>query len=254
MVYENSILLLKWGLLSGRLLCRSFQLASQPPCCPSISPHLTLHTLNTELLQHFSQNRRSASTLCIWLASGMAWGQAPSFLCSFWFFLSPLSTPVHRDCSGFQVLLPLFAECEAVLYTGVEAEMLGAASRSPPSTAFVLTPSSLRPSVNVDRMAVPGMAEEWPSCEPRGGGAPQGHVEPPSQSWVAFLCTFIYVREGSFHVVSATATLGPCFSWLNPLPSEVAGFSASGPARPVMAATGWRGAGSLWGLWGAGHG
>lgn len=131
-VYENSILLLKWGLRSGRLLCRSFQLASQPPCCPSISPHLTVHTLNTELLQHLSQSRLSASTLCTWLASGMAWGQAPSFLCSFWFFLSPLSTPVHGDCSGLQVLLPLCAECEAVLYTGVEAEMLGAASRRHP--------------------------------------------------------------------------------------------------------------------------
>ena len=103
-------------------------------------------------------------------------------------------------------------------------------------------------------MAVPGMAEECLSCEPEGGAAPRGQTEPPSQSWVAFLCMFIYVTEGSFRAVSASAPLGPCFSWLNPLLSEVAGFLASGPARPVTAATGWRGAGSLWGPWGLGTG
>ena len=111
-----------------------------------------------------------------------------------------------------------------------------------------------RPSVKADRMAVPGMAEEWLSCEPEGGAAPRGQAEPPSQSWVAFLCMFIYVTEGSFRAVSASAPVGPCFSWLNPLLSEVAGFLASGPARPVTAATGWRGAGSLWGPWGLGTG
>lgn len=116
----------------------------------------------------------------------------------------------------------------------MEVEMLGAASRSPPSTPLVLTPSSLCPSVNVDGMAVPGMAEEWPSREPKGGGAPQGQVEPPSQSWAAFLCIFICERK-SVRVVSATATLGPCMSRLNPLLSEVAGFLASGPAWPVIA-------------------
>ena len=65
---------------------------------------------------------------------------------------------------------------------------------------------------------------------------------------------FMYVTERSFRVVSASAPLGPCFSWLSPLLSEVAGFLASGPARPVTADTGWRGAGSLWGPSGLGTG
>ena len=78
------------------------------------------------------------------------------------------------------------------------------------------------------------LSQEWPSCEPEGGGAPQEQVEPPSQSWVAFLCIFIYVRERSFCVFSHRC-LGPCISRLNPLLSEAAGFLASGPAWPVMA-------------------
>ena len=67
---------------------------------------------------------------------------------------------------------------------------------------------------------------------PKGPGLPKS-IWSRHTSCGLVSSAFLRVREISCYVVSTSATLGPCFSHLNLLLSEAAGFLAPSPTQPV---------------------